>query len=225
MCDGYPGSSRVNSPLTRYANCAIAHDHGTDGPCTYWWPQADHCTRCGSRFAHDESRYVVWERIVYAVYCDGAFHIAGCRWVSVCATCLRPAEQTPHYFQRLEFTCLGCCAPLVRPLKASHCYRGSETPQDAVCSDRCYKRARRAYRQAFRMFQPCASCEHMFRPERSDSRYCSPACRQRAYRRRHPTADNLSGQLRTDCPGTPQGGADGQHPPLGGVRSAVRSAR
>lgn len=31
----------------------------------------------------------------------------------------------------------------------------------------------------------CATCGNAFVPRRSDARYCSPACRQRAYRERH----------------------------------------
>jgi hypothetical protein len=190
--DGYPGSSRASSPPIRYANCAIDHEHsdsGTDGCCQYWWPRADHCTRCDVRFDVDATRYVVWERIVVAVYGDSGFYLWNCRWVSVCVACLRPCEQRPGYFRSTAFTCLGCGAPLVRPWKASYCYRGSETAQDAVCSDRCYRRARRAYRQATRPRQRCLVCEEWFRPERSDSRYCSPACRQRAYRQRRHAAD------------------------------------
>ena len=30
----------------------------------------------------------------------------------------------------------------------------------------------------------CVACERKFTPRRSDGRYCSPACRQRAYRER-----------------------------------------
>src|SRR4051812_33572951 len=42
----------------------------------------------------------------------------------------------------------------------------------------------------------CAQCEEPFEPSRSDARFCSPACRQRAYRARQrgPTAPELDGE-------------------------------
>ena len=49
--------------------------------------------------------------------------------------------------------------------------------------DRVYRRELRARRRAMRV-GICESCAETFRPSRADSRYCSNACRQRAYRRR-----------------------------------------
>ena len=53
----------------------------------------------------------------------------------------------------------------------------------AVCSHRCRKRELRARRRRERR-QICAGCRHDFTPARSDARYCTDACRFKAYRRR-----------------------------------------
>jgi hypothetical protein len=42
----------------------------------------------------------------------------------------------------------------------------------------------RELRRARRANKACPSCGETFTPPRSDGRYCSPACRQRAYRKR-----------------------------------------
>jgi hypothetical protein len=49
--------------------------------------------------------------------------------------------------------------------------------------DRAYRRALRARKRAARCSTKCA-CGKWFVPSRSDQRYCSPACRQSAYRER-----------------------------------------
>jgi hypothetical protein len=46
------------------------------------------------------------------------------------------------------------------------------------------RRAFRARRRAARPQMSCDGCGKLFRPLRSDTHYCSHACRQRAYRRR-----------------------------------------
>jgi hypothetical protein len=50
-------------------------------------------------------------------------------------------------------------------------------------SDAENERQRELRRQA-RANRPCATCGELFTPPRSDGRYCTPACRQRAYRAR-----------------------------------------
>jgi hypothetical protein len=62
-------------------------------------------------------------------------------------------------------------------------------PLHAVCGDICRSavklaqaRARRARR--FRPQATCSICGKLFRPIRTDARFCSGTCRQRAYRQR-----------------------------------------
>lgn len=59
--------------------------------------------------------------------------------------------------------------------------------QPVCCEQHRYKAqaARRsAERHQARADRECVGCGSTFTPARSDARYCSPACRQRAYRRR-----------------------------------------
>ncbi len=53
------------------------------------------------------------------------------------------------------------------------------------CSKACYWRQLRARRRTERDKVACAACGEMFVPKRADARYCSHACRQSAYRKRH----------------------------------------
>lgn len=54
------------------------------------------------------------------------------------------------------------------------------------CSDACVASARneRRDRTHDRVPRPCDTCGDTFTPPRSDGRYCSAACRQKAYRAR-----------------------------------------
>jgi hypothetical protein len=47
----------------------------------------------------------------------------------------------------------------------------------------------------------CAQCGRTYRPQRSDALFCSPACKQRAYRGRliGNTAVTRSGGLQAEC--------------------------
>jgi hypothetical protein len=61
--------------------------------------------------------------------------------------------------------------------------------QHVACSRTCRQRLdeqrRRTGRHAHE--RTCTQCEQTFTSTRGDARYCSPACRQRAYRRRRAT--------------------------------------
>jgi hypothetical protein len=67
----------------------------------------------------------------------------------------------------------------------------------AWCHPACAARYRRQDLRGDR--RACAVCERMFPPSRSDVRYCSAACRQRAYRRRQ-AYTNLSWSRSGDAP-------------------------
>ena len=49
----------------------------------------------------------------------------------------------------------------------------------------------RARRERQREWQRCAACDKTFQPNRTDAKYCSPACRQRSHRQRHVTAKRM----------------------------------
>lgn len=82
------------------------------------------------------------------------------------------------------------------PLSAydHHCDRCGRWFYGAVhrryCSEECGELTRRDRRRYLRRSRPfpepvgCVTCDRLFTPRRADARYCSPACRQSAYRRR-----------------------------------------
>jgi hypothetical protein len=77
--------------------------------------------------------------------------------------------------------CDGCGRPVVYGRDSRWCRR-------LYCSERCERRAEyRASRPGADRKTACASCGVEFAPKRSDSRYCSPACRQKSYRTRQST--------------------------------------
>jgi hypothetical protein len=57
-----------------------------------------------------------------------------------------------------------------------------------VCSRECrlavYRAIETAKRRSRVKPQPCALCGVSFMPKRNDARYCSAACKQKAFRRR-----------------------------------------
>jgi hypothetical protein len=55
------------------------------------------------------------------------------------------------------------------------------------CAEHAENARQRDLRRERRADRACDSCGETFTPPRSDGRYCSPACRQRAYRERQAT--------------------------------------
>jgi len=70
--------------------------------------------------------------------------------------------------------CMGC-----RRLLGATCVW-----PEVHCSPECTRAARNQRRRITPQQHECATCSKTFTPPRSDGRYCSPACRQRAYRQR-----------------------------------------
>jgi hypothetical protein len=84
----------------------------------------------------------------------------------VCRQCERALGEREHY----------AVAPHSRhSLRAGWCWRCVEA------DDRERAKARRRHRRAH---QRCAQCAAIFTPARADGRYCSPRCRQAAFRGR-----------------------------------------
>jgi len=55
---------------------------------------------------------------------------------------------------------------------------------ESTCSDECAQSARNQRRRVARTERRCEECESVFTPPRADTKYCSSACRQKAYRSR-----------------------------------------
>jgi hypothetical protein len=112
----------------------------------------------------------------------------------VCAACLRP----PNVYVEEWWPPLPCihCG---RPILAS---RNRRPPKLLCCSTECNaatlsaaaRRKRSVLRHNTRPLCYCKGCDKPFEPKRIDAAFCSPACRQRAYRlrlsgRRDPSDD------------------------------------
>lgn len=69
--------------------------------------------------------------------------------------------------------CLSCGRIFYGSLRRLYCCE--------KCGDR-YRQARRRRPKALPQLVRCESCGREFEPSRADGRYCSSACRQRAYR-------------------------------------------
>ena len=126
------------------------------------------CGLCGRTLALGEP---VWRpRIGLGRSLSGAWG----HWqiVPACAECT-PIEGEP------SGPCGGCGRPV-------HDEWGRPSHQMVVCCEACRPKAQaasaRAARARKRAGKTCSLCKNSFTPARDDARFCSNACRQRAYR-------------------------------------------
>jgi hypothetical protein len=63
-----------------------------------------------------------------------------------------------------------------------HC--GTTRGDFKTCCERCSGQLLRAARRTYRLAHDCASCGKVFTPKRSEAKFCSAGCKQRAYRQR-----------------------------------------
>src|SRR5690606_4489879 len=120
------------------------------------------CASCGGDFADGQG---VWWR----------------RGAPICRDCAPPDDG--YLYRWVERTCIGCGRPVTEVVSVTARVRRYR----AVCSQRRYVRyqsSTRAAQRADDRLRDCQTCGERFTPPRSDGRYCSPACRQKAYRRR-----------------------------------------
>jgi hypothetical protein len=119
--------------------------------------------------------------------CDAELTKTVCRvrirgnWiVPVCPACARKADHPYGYGWHSDSgRCEGCGRKVIEPSRWTWGGR-----RIVACSERCRERARRLRPQP--AARKCDSCGKSFKPSRVDARYCSSACRQKAYRRRLP---------------------------------------
>jgi len=134
------------------------------------------CGYCARTLAPDEPValcvYKTWQHghgmTGRAPICDDCIKVPGRRGLF--------ALRTEHERLWLGAHCENCRRRLIVPPDARR--------KHACCSDRCLRAVKKAGRHRVRAFT-CDTCGATFPPARTDSRYCSPACRQKAYRQRN----------------------------------------
>ena len=98
-------------------------------------------------------------------------------WTSVCAGCLSLATDKTR-----QWLPAGRCYHCGRPVIADRIRKGS---QFVICSPECREAIHNErYRQLHGKPKTahCHACGQEFVPKRSDAKFCSVACQQRAYR-------------------------------------------
>src|SRR5271163_1868419 len=141
---------------------------------TVYRERGGHCTRCWGRFGDNMTAYMVIERVAHSVLGYGDSAIAAVhvdKWTPVCDACASPKE-TAHATK--QSACAVCGQRVMAP---------PHRRESSVCSSRCYQRQRRARRRSLAK-ATCAGCGLGFASKRKHTRFCSDACRQRAYRER-----------------------------------------
>ncbi len=129
------------------------------------------CGRCGRRLAPQET---VWRLQLFA----GTSPVSARRVYLIapaCAACLPGGEA--RWAMIPPRRCEGCGRGVI------DCCR-SGWRRITACCERCRRRAGNRRRAAERPEMACAHCGRMFRPSRTDGRYCPGPCRQKAYRAR-----------------------------------------
>jgi hypothetical protein len=126
-----------------------------------------HCAQCGGELL----RVILAPRRSFPDDGPFAHHIYSL--TPLCGQCATPEELA---YASHSMSCPGCSISM------------QISPRDAMmtkwpaCSDRCYQRA---WRQSRRMKQrACEVCRATFSTARTDTRFCSGACRQWAFRLR-----------------------------------------
>ena len=145
-----------------------------------YFKNAGHCTRCEEPFGGNATAYMVREYVVWSTIWGGQLNLCQYETIPVCDACLKPNEQERT---TIDATCKGCGQRM----------RLSELWPARVCSNRCAQRDRRKRRRMAARTR-CGVCRTIFTPRRRDAKFCSVACKQRAYRRAHGIE-----QVASDC--------------------------
>ncbi len=141
------------------------------------------CAKCGGDLGPQEPVYIA---CVWAGYLPLGGYSR--RYAPTCAGCAPSTMkgEGPRYAPRLDrcerLPCDTCERPVVwRPTRRDY-YR-----RHVFCCERCqwtYHNGARNARNARAREKVCEVCEEPFTAARRDAKTCSPACKQKAYRRR-----------------------------------------
>ncbi len=113
------------------------------------------------------------------------------RDVLVCTVCVgKSAEYRDDWFPPTFALTCPICGRCIRYRDAR--YRlGVCSARCARAADAARKRDERAVAQLYRDYTSCEACGGCFKPRRSDAKFCSSGCRQKAYReRKSPTGSS-----------------------------------
>jgi hypothetical protein len=133
------------------------------------WPKAGgHCMRCDVPFGDNATAFMVPIKIICEVI--QGVGIYSKELSAVCDACVEPREQA---LTTRNATCPGCGQRMSVDPNARH-------RRAIVCSRRCQQRERRKRR--YIRDKACPTCKTMFKPKRADAKFCSAACKQRAWR-------------------------------------------
>ena len=145
---------------------------------------ASNCASCGRVF---EPGAPVWRIRFSTGRCWGGGW--GTTIAPQCQDCVWQGRQFHH-----SKPCGGCGRPV-------HNEADAVRRRHTFCSERCKARtaatAARHRRADIRGTRVCEECEESFEPARTDSRFCSVACKQRAYRRRVTNNKHLASEMLT----------------------------
>lgn len=146
-------------------------------------PASVTCAKCGGSIPSGENMLVMHVRHSRLGIAKGA---------SLCMQCMAELvkECRPYYCYHVPWECPGPRGRRTHLDYQHWCDRCGRPFLGALarryCSDACGEltRASRRDRSRDRDARACETCGDTFTPPRSDGRYCSSACRQKAYRRR-----------------------------------------
>ena len=145
-----------------------------------------HCADCERPLAPDEP---IWrQRISLGRSMFGGTHH---RLLPVCETCshAKRSEYSYRYpHPSTEFRpaqpCEGCGRPVHERYRDGLFHRNHHV----ICCEDCYKAAELKYARETRTLargtHECQICGKSFEPTRNDAKFCSSACKQKAYRKR-----------------------------------------
>jgi len=130
------------------------------------------CAQCRRELVQNEPVYRVCVCYGYA-WPDNSYAVVR----SVCAECWSKHFATQA--ARAPGPCCACGRPVIHSIRR-------RSPKHFVCSDECRRATYLAEARKRRKLHKrnCDCCGSSFMPARSDARFCSPACKQKAYRQR-----------------------------------------
>lgn len=161
---------------------AVTDNTVTDNNVSYYQTlkavTPDPCYQCGNipKLLHIDTR---WRN--YRGMGAGLGRGGGYREAPMCEVCAEKERATGPRMYREETSCSHCDRDLV-------IIRISLRRYHSFCNDKCqhgyYNHLAKLKRDEERGTRDCDTCGDTFTPKRSDSKYCSSKCRQKAYRQR-----------------------------------------